>query len=138
MLFANPSPLNLRLATITTPPALSTIFRLKNCKAIMQPFDSSVNESFSAALPIRLVLDVAVLLVHFFIIETPISGEYEILGTDVSGAPLDYAESKGVPVLRGDFLAQDFGEEKFDAITLWAVLEHLQEPKRFLQKAAAL
>ena len=65
-------------------------------------------------------------------------GEYEILGTDVSGAPLDYAESKGVPVLRGDFLAHDFGEKKFDAITFWAVLEHLQEPKRFLQKAAAI
>lgn len=65
-------------------------------------------------------------------------GAYEILGTDVSGAPLDYAESKGVPVLRGDFLAHDFGGEKFDAVTFWAVLEHLLEPKRFLEKAASI
>jgi len=65
-------------------------------------------------------------------------GVYEILGTDVSGAPLDYAESKGVPVLRGDFLAHNFGDKKFDAVTLWAVLEHLLEPKRFLEKAASV
>lgn len=63
---------------------------------------------------------------------------YEILGTDVSGAPLDYAESRGVPVLRGDFLAHDFGGSKFDVVTFWAVLEHLLEPKRFLEKAASI
>lgn len=65
-------------------------------------------------------------------------GSYEILGTDVSGAPLDYAESKGVPVLRGDFLSHDFGEKKFDGVTFWAVLEHLAEPKCFVQKAASI
>jgi 2-polyprenyl-3-methyl-5-hydroxy-6-metoxy-1,4-benzoquinol methylase len=65
-------------------------------------------------------------------------GAYEILGTDVSGAPLDYAESKGVPVLRGDFLAHDFTDKKFDAVTFWAVLEHLLKPKRFLEKAASI
>ena len=34
--------------------------------------------------------------------------DYRILGTDVSGPPLDYAESRGVPVVRGDFLEQEF------------------------------
>jgi ribosomal protein S27AE len=37
------------------------------------------------------------------------AGDYETLGTDVSGAPLDYAESRGVPVVRGNFLEQEFG-----------------------------
>jgi 2-polyprenyl-3-methyl-5-hydroxy-6-metoxy-1,4-benzoquinol methylase len=65
-------------------------------------------------------------------------GDYEILGTDVSGAPLDYAESRGVPAARGKFLEMDFGGRNFDAITLWAVAEHLAEPKRFLEKANVL
>jgi len=64
--------------------------------------------------------------------------DYEILGTDVSGAPLDYAESRGVPVMRGDFLGHDFAGRRFDAITFWAVVEHLTEPKWFLEKAHAI
>src|SRR5256714_10811674 len=39
-------------------------------------------------------------------------GSYQILGTDVSGPPLDYAESRGIPVRRGNFLEQDFGGRK--------------------------
>jgi len=115
-------------------------------------------------------------------------GTYQTLGTDVSGAPLDYAESRGVPVVRGSFLEQYFesrdkpapdpssasacgsgatapersegGPEgnnpscaapllggaggglgvtgKFDAVTFWAVLEHVAEPRRFLEKAHAV
>jgi len=56
----------------------------------------------------------------------------------VSGPPLDYAESRGVPVVRGDFLMHNFGEDRFHAITFWAVLEHLAEPGRFLANAASL
>ena len=63
--------------------------------------------------------------------------EYRILGTDVSSEPLDHAAKMGVPVARGEFLAQSF-EEKFDAVTFWAVMEHLAEPKAFLKKAAAI
>ncbi len=65
-------------------------------------------------------------------------GDYEILGTDVSGAPLDYAESRGILVIRGNFLEQDFGGKRFDAITFWAVLEHLVAPGTFLRKASSL
>jgi 2-polyprenyl-3-methyl-5-hydroxy-6-metoxy-1,4-benzoquinol methylase len=64
-------------------------------------------------------------------------GDYDILGTDVSDGPLDYAESQGVPVLRGNFLEQDFGGQKFDAVTLWAVAEHLAEPNKFLAQIHA-
>ncbi len=65
-------------------------------------------------------------------------GSYQILGTDASGPALDYAHSRGVPVVRGDFLKQDFGGKQFDAVTFWAVLEHLLEPRRFLDKAWSL
>jgi 2-polyprenyl-3-methyl-5-hydroxy-6-metoxy-1,4-benzoquinol methylase len=65
-------------------------------------------------------------------------GDYQIAGTDVSGPPLDYAESRGIPVIREDFLSYDFDGRKFDAITFWAVVEHLCRPKQFLEKAASL
>jgi 2-polyprenyl-3-methyl-5-hydroxy-6-metoxy-1,4-benzoquinol methylase len=65
-------------------------------------------------------------------------GVYRVLGTDASGPPLDYAESRGVPVVRGDFTKHEFGDARFDAICFWAVLEHLIEPKVFLERAWAL
>ena len=65
-------------------------------------------------------------------------GQYSVLGTDIPGPALDYAETRGVPVLRASFLEHDFDAQQFDAITFWAVLEHLAEPRRFLAKAATL
>ena len=64
--------------------------------------------------------------------------KYKILGIDASGPALDYAAARGVPVLQGNFLDQDFGARRFDAVTFWAVLEHLFEPKRFLENAGAI
>jgi 2-polyprenyl-3-methyl-5-hydroxy-6-metoxy-1,4-benzoquinol methylase len=65
-------------------------------------------------------------------------GNYELLGTDVSGPPLDHAEAMGIPVVRGDFPEQIFDKTKFEAVTFWAVIEHLPDPKVFLSKAFAL
>ena len=89
-------------------------------------------------------------------------GDYRPLGTDASSAPLDYAESRGVPVVRGNFLEMGFaspdgapvshpaGAEPgrpragsatgapFDAVTFWAVAEHLAAPRTFLTKAHSL
>lgn len=65
-------------------------------------------------------------------------GCYRVLGTDVSGPPLDYAESRGVAVVRGNFVEQEFGDRRFDAVTFWAVLEHLAAPGQFLSKAASV
>lgn len=63
--------------------------------------------------------------------------DYTILGTDVSKAPLAHAASMGVPVVTGDFLQHSF-EQQFDAVTFWAVMEHLHNPQGFLKKAAAI
>lgn len=62
-------------------------------------------------------------------------GDYEVVGTDASGPALDYAEQQGVPVRRGNFLELQF-EKQFDAITFWAVLEHVLNPGPFLAHAA--
>jgi 2-polyprenyl-3-methyl-5-hydroxy-6-metoxy-1,4-benzoquinol methylase len=63
--------------------------------------------------------------------------DYQIWGTDVSDAPLNHASRMGVPVIKGDFLSHSF-EQSFDAVTFWAVMEHLFEPQRFLQKAGSI
>jgi len=63
--------------------------------------------------------------------------DYQIWGTDVSNAPLNHASRMGVPIIKGDFLSHSF-EQSFDAVTFWAVMEHLFEPQRFLQKAGSI
>ena len=65
-------------------------------------------------------------------------GQYRALGTDVSGPALEHAASRGIEVLPENFLEHDFGERRFDAITFWAVLEHLVEPSQFLARAVRL
>src|SRR6185369_158891 len=64
-------------------------------------------------------------------------GEYRVRGIDASGPALDYAEQKGIPVTRGEFVGQQF-PMSFDAVTFWAVLEHVLDPAAFLAKAAAV
>jgi 2-polyprenyl-3-methyl-5-hydroxy-6-metoxy-1,4-benzoquinol methylase len=63
--------------------------------------------------------------------------DYKVVGTDVATGALDVAEKKGVPVLRENFFALA-GSEQFQAITFWAVLEHVAEPAEFLRKAREL
>lgn len=65
-------------------------------------------------------------------------GNYQVTGLDVSGPALDYAANKGIEVIRSPFLEHDFGVRRFEAVTFWAVLEHLAEPRRFLEKTAVL
>jgi len=73
-----------------------------------------------------------------FQLKTRFPGDYAVTGTDVAGAALDYAEGRGLEVIRQSFFDSDFGGRQFDAATFWAVIEHLIEPRRFLGKAAAL
>ena len=69
---------------------------------------------------------------------TRFPGQYRVTGTDVSGPALEHAASRSIEVLRDNFLEHDFVERRFDAITFWAVLEHLAEPSQFLARATQL
>ena len=73
-----------------------------------------------------------------FQLKTRFPGAYTVTGTDVAGAALDYAESRGIEVIRRSFVDHDFGCRRFDAVTFWAVIEHLVQPGQFLGKAAAI
>ena len=71
-------------------------------------------------------------------LNTRFPAQYRVTGADVSGPALEHAASRGIAVLRDGFLDHEFGERRFDAITFWAVLEHLVEPSQFLARAARL
>jgi SAM-dependent methyltransferase len=70
-------------------------------------------------------------------LQTRFPSEYEATGTDVAGPALDYAESQGIAVRRGNFLEQPF-DAVFDAVTFWAVVEHLVNPRPYLEKAESV
>jgi 2-polyprenyl-3-methyl-5-hydroxy-6-metoxy-1,4-benzoquinol methylase len=73
-----------------------------------------------------------------FQLKTRFAPQYETNGIDVAGPALDYAEKQGVHVMRDSFLTSDFQGKRFDAITFWAVIEHLDKPVDFLARAASL
>ena len=65
-------------------------------------------------------------------------GYYDVLGMDLAGPALDYAEQQGLSVIRQPFLDASLAPSTFDAVTFWAVLEHLPDPLAFLAHAASL
>jgi len=73
-----------------------------------------------------------------FQLNTRFPGDYTVTGTDVAGAALDFAQSRGIEVVREPFLDCDFGGRRFEAVTFWAVIEHLTQPGKFLGQTAAL
>ena len=73
-----------------------------------------------------------------FQLQSQFPQEYRVTGLDIGTAPLNYAETRSIRVIREPFLDHDFGDKRFDAVTFWAVMEHLAEPKQFLSRAADL
>jgi len=71
-------------------------------------------------------------------LKTGFGAAYDVLGMDVPGPALDYARTLGIAVIETGFLEHDFGERDFDAVTFWAVLEHVDRPRLFLNKAASV
>lgn len=61
-------------------------------------------------------------------------------GWDVEGVELDNNVPNPVdmPIRYGDFLEMPFVPNSFDAVTLWAVLEHVYHPARIIERAAAI
>lgn len=61
-------------------------------------------------------------------------------GWSVEGVELDsnVPNPAQLPIRHGDFLEMDFAEQRYDVITFWAVLEHIYDPVRFIEKAVSL
>jgi 2-polyprenyl-3-methyl-5-hydroxy-6-metoxy-1,4-benzoquinol methylase len=89
--------------------------------------------------PAGSVLDVGCSTGAFlFQLKKRFANDYQTLGIDVSGPALDYAEQQGVPILKEPFLSANFGNRRFSAVTFWAVIEHLANPRDFLTKTASV
>jgi SAM-dependent methyltransferase len=63
---------------------------------------------------------------------------FDALGFDLSPAAVAACEAKGLRAVAGDFLTHDFGAQRFGLITCWDVLEHLPDPRPFVERAHAL
>jgi 2-polyprenyl-3-methyl-5-hydroxy-6-metoxy-1,4-benzoquinol methylase len=62
---------------------------------------------------------------------------YDAEGIDISAASAAVGQKAGLKIRAADFLRRDF-PDKFDVITLWATLEHLPEPNRYVARAGEL
>lgn len=69
-------------------------------------------------------------------LRTRFPGEYDVTGTDVASAALEHASLQGIRTISDSFIDAHFPEGPYDAITFWAVMEHLVHPKLFLERAA--
>jgi ADP-heptose:LPS heptosyltransferase/glycosyltransferase involved in cell wall biosynthesis len=65
-------------------------------------------------------------------------GVETLLGIDGFPEAEEYGEELGVPMVVGDFLEHDFGDQKFDLISLVHCIEHFSDPAAVLHKIKGL
>jgi SAM-dependent methyltransferase len=64
---------------------------------------------------------------------------WEAYGVETSGLAVERARSKGFPhVVQGDFLSAPFDTRSFDVVLMLELLEHLPDPRSFVECAHAL
>lgn len=62
-----------------------------------------------------------------------------VVGIDVAGEGVRHArEHLGLDARHGDLVEQKFGDERFDVVCLWDTIEHLRNPRRYLEKIGSL
>jgi 2-polyprenyl-3-methyl-5-hydroxy-6-metoxy-1,4-benzoquinol methylase len=59
---------------------------------------------------------------------------FDRLGLEMSAEGVELSRGKKLEIYNGDILTRDFGDEKFDVITLWHVLEHITDPEKLFIK----
>jgi len=61
-----------------------------------------------------------------------------VTGIDIAGPSVEFCRSRGLDAVQGDFLTWPFPDGCFGNVTLWASLEHVPEPRRFLETSYSL
>jgi 2-polyprenyl-3-methyl-5-hydroxy-6-metoxy-1,4-benzoquinol methylase len=63
---------------------------------------------------------------------------YDVYGVELANQPYLYSKNElNLPVDRADFLQMN-EERKFDVLTMWDVLEHIDMPDKFIEKCSKL
>lgn len=64
---------------------------------------------------------------------------WSVQGIELSSYSSQYArEERGLDVFTGDLLSAPIKDARFDLVTMWDVLEHVIEPRKTLERAAAI
>jgi 2-polyprenyl-3-methyl-5-hydroxy-6-metoxy-1,4-benzoquinol methylase len=83
------------------------------------------------------LLDVGAGIGQFLAIARPYFSE--VCGTEVSGSAIHIAQKKyNLQLLAGEIESIEFGNKKFDNITIFHVLEHVPNPKNVIERCASL
>jgi 2-polyprenyl-3-methyl-5-hydroxy-6-metoxy-1,4-benzoquinol methylase len=62
---------------------------------------------------------------------------YDVVGIDSSQAAVTLTKERQIPAVAGDFTKAEFSDH-FDFITMWDVIEHLQDPRAFVERSLEL
>jgi len=73
---------------------------------------------------------------HF--LEVAQEAGFTVEGTELSDDGINRAKSRGYSVRKGQLTDIDFGEKRFDVITIWHVLEHVPNPGEVIRKSFSL
>lgn len=65
-------------------------------------------------------------------------GVPKTLGIEGSVHATDYGAALGMDVVHGDFMSHDFGDEKFDMVTMVHVIEHFPDPVAAFNKLSSI
>ncbi|MBZ0274812.1 MAG: class I SAM-dependent methyltransferase [Anaerolineae bacterium] len=74
-----------------------------------------------------------------FFLSTAQQRGWQVQGMDVSGYAVEYARDKfGLDAQHGSLDSLEFPDGAYDLVTMWDVIEHVPDPKLYIQKAATL
>lgn len=74
----------------------------------------------------------------FFLSEAQEQG-WQVQGLDVSAFAANYTQERfGISARHGSLLDLDFGDQRFDLVTMWDVIEHVPDPAANIAKIAGM
>lgn len=90
-------------------------------------------ESFSGSPNGRLLLDVGAYTGVF--VEIALDNGWQAIGVEPSRWAAGIAQEEGISVLQGTLDSPELNDRRFDVITMWDVIEHLDDPSAELDKS---